>query len=855
MFPNNLTRLEAQNRAALIDSHSYRVDVDLSPGSVSRPTEQFGSSVIIGFTARAAGTAHLDLIADSVTAVILDGQPIDPASFVDSRIPLTLTPGAHELRVAAVCRYSRSGQGLHRFIDPVDGRRYLYTQFEASDARRVFGCFEQPDLKARFTISVVAPKDWTVVSNGAVADASPVGDDCLRTVFAETEPISTYLTALIAGEYASVHSSHQGAGGAIPLSIFCRQSLVDHLDAERIFSITGEGFDTFERHFDFPYPFGKYDQAFVPEYNGGAMENVGCVTLRDEYIFRSKVEQARIEYRRDTILHELSHMWFGNLVTMRWWDDLWLKESFATWASTFAVSQQVADPTIPWATFTNSSKTFAYRQDQLPSTHPIAADIVDLEAVEYNFDQITYAKGAAVLVQLVAFVGLESFLAGVRNYFRVHAYGNTSLADLLQSLEETSGRDLAQWSRQWLETAGVNTLRMEIDADDNGLINSATVVQTALDQLPTLRQHRIAFGAYQRHDGKLVRTKRIERDLAGARTAVDELVGVRAAAVVINDDDLTYAKVRLDPRSTATLLADLPTIDSALSRAVIWGSLWDACRDAELRPRQYVDLVISSVSSESGSTAVRALLGQAGVAAFGYTAPAKRTEVTNRWREGLHNLLGSAPAGSDRQLAVARSFVGAADPGWSADLIMDWLIGGRVPDGLMIDTDFRWLLISNLSRLGMIDETGIAAEEERDTSITGSEQAAGARAARPTAEAKAEAWRQAVQEDTLPNSTQAAICLNVWQRGQDDVLLPYIDRYFQAAEDISALRGVWARKGISLRKNVLRNLFPWPTDKRAFLDRLDRWLAGVDLSPTTNRAIMERRDDALRALRCQEADV
>jgi aminopeptidase N len=853
MFPNNLTRAEAQDRAALIESECYAIEIDLSGRSVSEPDEQFRSTVTLTFTARAAGSTHLDLIADAVTEAVLDGDALEIGSFQNSRLPLQLRAGQHQLTVTAICRYSRSGEGLHRFIDPVDGRTYLYTQFEASEARRVFGCFEQPDLKARFAVSVIAPEAWTIVSNGSVVDKTPAGDGSVRTRFTETLPISTYLTALIAGDYAAVHDSYDGAAGTIPMALLCRQSLAEHLDAERLFEITAEGFSTFEKHFDFPYPFGKYDQIFVPEYNGGAMENIGCVTLRDEYIFRSKVADATVEDRRDTMLHELSHMWFGDLVTMRWWDDLWLKESFATWASTFAVSQHVPDPSVPWAAFTNTSKTMAYRQDQLPSTHPIAADIVDLEAVEYNFDQITYAKGASVLIQLVAFVGLEAFLAGVRDYFRVHAYGNTTLDDLLQSLERTSGRDLSDWSRQWLETAGVNTLRLDVEVDHDGSISSARLLQEAPENLPTLRQHRIAFGVYEQRNGKLVRTQRIERDVDGPGTPIDELVGLRAAAIVVNDDDLTYAKVRTDPRSLATLLTELPAIESSVSRAVVWGSFWDACRDAEFPAADYADLVLRRVSSESGSTAVRAMLGQAGIAAFGYTSLTHRDEVTSRWRQGLHDLLTAAPAGSDLQLALARSFAGAADPGWSADLLTDWLVGSRVPDGLTIDTDLRWLLVNNLARLGMIDESGIAAEEQRDSSITGAEKAAGARAARPTAEAKAEAWRLAVEEDALTNSAQAAVCLNLWQRGQDDVLLPYVDRYFQAVEDISAVRGVWATKGISLRKNVLRNLFPWPLDKRTFLDRLDTWLAGVELSPTTSRAIMERRDDALRALRCQEA--
>jgi aminopeptidase N len=716
----------------------------------------------------------------------------------------------------------------------------------------MYGCFEQPDLKARFTVSVVAPAGWMVVSNGLVAEERACGDDLKITRFAETLPISTYLTALVAGEYDQVQGPPVGIE-ANPTSILCRRSVVDFLDAERIFSITADGFEVFERHFDFPYPFGKYDQVFVPEYNGGAMENVGCVTLRDEYLFRSKVTAASYNYRRDTILHELSHMWFGDLVTMDWWDDLWLKESFATWASNFAVSEGAEDPAQPWAAFGSSSKTLAYRQDQLPSTHPVSADIVDLEAIEYNFDQITYAKGASVLVQLVAYVGREAFLSGVRAYFAKHAYGNTSLADLLGPLEQASGRDLSQWSAQWLETAGVNTLRLGLDTDDQGMIRAGWVEQTAPERWPTLRPHRLALGLYDRAGEQLVRVDRLETDVAGPRTPVPELIGRRRPdAIVLNDDDLTYAKIRLDPQSLATVTAHLPGVPNVLTRSVLWGALWDACRDAELPAADYLDLVLRGVSAESGVTAVRNLLGQAGVAAFSYAPPARRVELADTWQRGLHRLLTAAPAGSDLQLALARALATAAEPGWAADLLQAWL-DGTAPDGLVIDTDLRWLLVSNLSRLGRLDEAAIAVEEARDTSITGSEQAAGARSARPDPAAKAEAWRLAVEDDGITNTRQNAICLSFWSRGQDHLLGGYVDRYFRAAEDISAARGVWARKGSSLRKNVLRNLFPWPVDKQALLDRIDPWLATAELSSSARRVIEERRDDLLRALRCQSA--
>ena len=706
MFPDNLTRAEAQHRSGLIATSRYVVEVDLSGRDLPEPSREFVSTTTIGFTGRAAGSTHLDLIAAEVRRATLDGVELDPASFAGSRLPLEVTPGEHELTVVAVCRYSRSGQGLHRFVDPVDDRTYLYTQFESSDARRVYGCFEQPDLKARFTLSVVAPQDWEVVSNGHLLDREPAGEGFVRARFSETEPISTYLTAVVAGHYASVRSRYSALAGELPMALYCRRSLLEHLDADQIFAVTTDGFDVFETQFGYPYPFGKYDQVFVPEYNGGAMENVGCVTFRDEYLFRSRVTAASYSRRQDTILHELSHMWFGDLVTMRWWDDLWLKESFATWASNFAVSELAEDQTAVWARFLHGFKTNAYRGDQLPSTHPVAADIPDLEAVESNFDSITYAKGGSVLVQLVGYVGREAFLDGLRSYFAEHAFGNTSLADLLGSLQEASGRDLSAWSAQWLEQPGVNLLAAELAVAD-GRVTAATIRQTAHPSWPTLRDHRLVLGLYRLVDGRLQREDRLEVEVRGAETDVAALVGrEQPDLLLLNDEDLTYAKVRLDRRSTRTALDALPTLVDPLARAVVWQALWDACRDAELTAHAYVDLVLRGVSAESDATVVTNLLGQAALAVGSYTPLATRAGTQTAWQRGLRELLHAAGAGSDDQLALARSFVAAARDPEHADEIQGWLAGTDVPEGLQVDQDLRWAVVGRLAALGRLDEAG-----------------------------------------------------------------------------------------------------------------------------------------------------
>ena len=489
----NLTREEAQQRAAVVTPSRYVVELDLSGDS----TASFGSITTIQFSATPGASTFADLVDGDIASITLNGVQLDPATYADSRIPLSNLQAENELRVEATCRYSHSGEGLHRFVDPVDDRVYLYTQFEVPDARRVFTTFEQPDLKATFEFHVTAPADWSVTSNSPTPEPEPVREGVAVWHFAPTKKMSTYITALVAGHYHRVNDVYDGAYERIPLGVFCRQSLVEHLDADEIFTITKQGFAFFESAFEMGYPFGKYDQLFVPEYNMGAMENAGCVTFRDELIFRSRQTIAAYEQRANTILHEMAHMWFGDLVTMKWWDDLWLNESFAEFAAHHS-STQATRFTDAWTGFTNNRKNWAYRQDQLPSTHPIAADNYDLHAVEANFDGITYAKGASALRQLVAWVGEKDFFAGLRAYFTKHAYGNTELTDLLSELETASGRELGDWAEEWLQTSGVNTLRADFDVDENGAFSRFSVEQTAIDAYPTLRRHRIAIGLYNR---------------------------------------------------------------------------------------------------------------------------------------------------------------------------------------------------------------------------------------------------------------------------------------------------------------------------------------------------------------------
>ncbi len=860
MYAANITRAEATRRSDQLRTNSYDVLVDLS-GRVADDQDTgdgstFVSSSRIGFTSGGGGS-HVNLIADRLLGASLDGVPLDEDAFADHRLSFSTSPGEHVLEVSAVFRYSRTGEGLHRFVDPVDGRVYLYTQLETADARRVYACFEQPDLKATFQLTVIAPEQWTVLSNSPAVTPTPEGDGLARFAFAPTPPISTYITALIAGEFHTVTDSYQGTAAEIPLSLSCRQSLVDYLDADRLFATTKAGFAVFEEQFGFPYPFADYAQVFVPEFNAGAMENAGCVTIRDEYLFRSRTTNAAYEARDNTILHELAHMWFGDLVTMRWWDDLWLNESFAEWASHFAQAKRRErgdSGDDPWATFANSRKTWAYRQDQLPSTHPIAADMVDLEAVELNFDGITYAKGASALRQLVAFVGENEFLAGVRTYFARHAWGNTQLEDLLAALTESSGRDLSHFASEWLQTSGVNTLRAEFTVDETGHFTHFAIRQSATEGWPTLRRHRLAVGLYSLVDGRLQRTDRVETDIAGELTELPELVGKRQPdLVLLNDDDLTYAKIRFDGRSLATLVAHMSSLDSALSRALVWGATWDMCRDAELSAAGFTDLALGGVAVETDLTAVGAVLNQVRTAIDYYTPQADRDALNQHFSHGLARLLKESAPGSDHQLAFARALILSAESDAALDVLRAWLDGEEAPEGLAVDTDLRWQIVTQLARRGAAGEAEIAAEAARDATAAGAEKAAGARAAQATPEAKDTAWALATADPDVPNETHFQVCSQFWQIGQSDVTARFVDSYLEVAKAISDGVDGWSERSSAIRQHVLGLLFPRPLADRELLARLDAWMDASDLSDSVRRQISERRDDAERALRCQDA--
>jgi aminopeptidase N len=838
---NNLTRDEARERSRLLSVDSYEVDLDFSSATADAPT--FSSRSRIRFRCAEPGAeTFVDVTADRITGMTLNAGGVVP-EHDGHRVRLSGLAAENELVVEADCAYMGTGEGLHRFADPVDGAVYLYTHFETFDAHRMFACFDQPDLKAAFTFRVVAPADWVVVSNtaGQVADA---GRGRVLWTFEPTAPISTYITAVVAGPYHEVRSEHDG----IPLGIYCRRSLAEFLDPERIFRETAQGFDFFHRHFGYRYPFGKYDQCFVPEFNMGAMENAGCVTFLEDYVFRSKVTRARYEFRCDTILHELAHMWFGNLVTMRWWNDLWLNESFASYVSVLACVE-ATEYTTAWTTFADVEKTKAYRQDQLSTTHPIVADIPDIEAVNVNFDWITYSKGAAVLKQLVAWVGRDAFFAGMNTYFRRHEYGNTTLADLLTALAEASGRDLSMWSKEWLQTAGVNTLRPEPEVGTDGTYTAFSVVQEAPPDHPTLRSHRVAIGLYDRTGDGLQRRHRVELDVEGPVTDVPDLVGVpEPDLVVVNDDDLTYAKVRFDRRSLATLTDHIAELRDSLPRSLCWTAAWDMTRDAELGAGDYLRMVVAGAPSEPDVGLVQTLLGQALAAVDHFSVAANRAERRQRLAELALDQLPAAEPGSDHQLIWCRAFASAATAPAHVDLLRDLLAGSHEYPGLNLDPELRWHLLRRLAALGRAADAEIGAELARDQTAAGRRHALAARAAQPTPEAKAAAWAAAVDSDELHNAEQRAVVSGFMQPEQRELLRPYRERYFEVVGPY------WAARTHETAVTVVTGLYPTFVDEPETVAMTDDYIRRHQPPPALARLLTEGRDGLQRALRAQARD-
>ena len=849
----NLTRAEAAERTGLLRVRSYRVELDLCGSAVS-----FGSRTTIVFDCVKPGAeSFVDLTAVRVSSIELNGEQLPLALAGGKRVRLPGLAAANELTISAECEYSRTGEGLHRFTDPADDSVYLYSNLATYFANQVYACFDQPDLKATFEFTVRCPSGWQVVSTmPADSVPTPAGPGIERWHFPATPPMSTYITSVIAGPYHVVRGEHDG----IPLGLYCRQSLASFLEPEELFEITKQGFDHFHRAFGVRYPFAKYDQIFVPEFNCGAMENAAAVTIVEEYIFRSRVTRARREARAQTVLHELAHMWVGDLVTMTWWDDLWLNESFATWASLVALTEATRWHGA-WITFSQQEKAWAYRQDQLPSTHPIVADIVDVASVEVYFDGITYEKGAAVLRQLVAFVGAENFLKGLRSYLAAYAWGNATLANLLDSLEQASGRQLHDWSKAWLETAGVNTLRPVFSTAADGTFTEFAVVQQAADSQPALRPHRIAIGLYDRDGGgswgvvppgqhgvPIRRRRRLELDVAGERTEVPELIGERQPdLVLVNDDDLTFAKVRLDERSLRTAIDSAGDFADQLPAALCLAAAWDMCRDAEMPARDYVTLALSAARKVDDVGVLQTMLGQAATAVRCFADPGWRETGLAVLADGLGDLVNGSRPGSDQQLAFTQALISVASSQRDLDLLAGLLEGSAAIDGLIVDTDMRWRLLLRLVGSGVLGRAAIAAEQDEDRTDAGARRAASCRAAIPDPAAKDAAWSSIISGE-LPNARFRAVLTGFHAADQDELLEPYAARFFDVVADI------WRDWGPDMSRYFVECGYPATVVTRQAIETAAELVARADLPGALRRLLSEGRDDVIRALRCRDAD-
>ena len=809
----NLTEAEAVARAAAVRDVSYEVALDLTHGET-----WYWSTTAVRFTATGAPGLFLELDCLTMVEAVLDG--ITRLELAGNRIALEGLTGEHEVKVVARCGYTRSGEGLHRFVDPADDHVYVYGNAFLDDAQRFFACFDQPDLKARVRLSVTAPDGDVVRSN---TRGSWDGE---RHVFEETAPLSTYMVTLAAGPWHGVTRRHDG----IELGVWCRASLEPHFDADELLQVTADCLDLQQRAFGSRYPFGdSYDQVFVPEFNAGAMENPGMVTFNDEsFVYRSRTTEGARRLRAQVIAHEMAHMWFGDLVTMRWWDGIWLNESFAEFMGLHTTDEGTRFSGA-WADFCLGRKAWGYRADQLPTTHSVAAEVSDNRTALLNFDGISYAKGASVLRQLVAFVGQDTFFAGLRSYLAKHAFGNTDLHDLLVELEAASGRDLEAWAKSWLETSGVATLRPRWD---NGEL---VVVQDS----ETLRDHLVEIGLYDDDGRQIVLRERIPLEVSGAETRVP---GARPAdLVLLNDRDLTFAKLRFDERSWDTVLHQLARVADPLARALCWGALWDATRDGELPARDHVHAVLSAIVAEDDPALAETLLGQAHTAAVLYAPTEERAGLVAELARVNWEAAGGDP-GSDLQLVRARAAIQATTDQRQLEGL---LRGTDVPDGLVVDSELRWLVVRRAAALGQVDGADIERELAADRTATGQLHADTAQAARPDPEAKRSAWERLLSGG-ITNSQVRALGSGFWQPGQDELLRGYVERY------VEVVPRLWSTLSPALAGSLTARLYPGTLVDEEVHAVTGRLLDREDLPAGARRIVLECRDDLHRALRAQQ---
>ena len=800
----SLTQDEARERAALLEVDRYDLALDLTglaEGDTLRVTTTIAFSA-----ATAGGTTFVDCLSD-VEEATLNGRPLPTGTPPHGRLELRDLALDNVLAVRSVQRRTDAGQGIHRSVDPSDGAVYVWTSFEPDDARVVFPCFDQPDLKAVFGIRVDAPDGWLVTSNmggGAVTTA----DGVRRWTFADTPPLSTYVPVVNAGPFVELRSTRDG----YDLGLYARRSLAPMLqrDAEELFDLTSKGLAFYGEQFAMAFPEPRYDQVFVPEF-GGAMENYGCVTWSDVFIFRDPPSYADREERALVLLHEMAHMWFGDMVTMRWWDDLWLNESFAEWACAWC-AVRCTEFTDMWAQMLATEKQDAYAADAAPTTHPIRQELVDVATAAASFDAITYPKGAAVLKQLVAFVGEDSFLEGLRSYFATYAWGNTTLDDLIAEIESASGRDLSDWVVSWLETSGTD--RLTLERQDGGRV----LVATPPDGRAPL-PHRLQIGAYAASSEGLTLLETLSVEVAGERTHVDG--GADADLLLVNDDDLTFATVRPDRVSLEILLTRGGELPSAVGRTLALTTAWSLLYDGELGAEQLIDCGVGVLTRETADSVIEPLLGRLVDAADHWAPTAARDHLQSRVSD-LCISLAEAPG---RRLAALRGLAQSA----TTPAQLEFLATHAT------EPDLRWRRLIRLAELDQLDESDVESLLDDDPDPDAWVNALRARTARPSAEAKESAWQAVMIDRKVPQDVLFLVGRSFWRPGQDDLVTPYAERFVQALPELGNAGMLWALC-------MSRGFYPAVGGEDDFRDRLGSAAGQDGVSPVVRHNVRELND-------------
>jgi len=833
-----LTQEDARRRAELVSRPEYALQLDLTAKA-----ERYQGAVTVTFEMAQAGATFLDCTSARLITVEVNGAAIDAPDWNGYRLTLHgLRQGSNTVRIAYENEYNHGGDGFHQFIDPEDGEEYLYTNFEPYNAHWLFPCFDQPDIKGRYTLAVSAPSAWKLIANGREDTVERLDGNRRRITFARTRPFSTYLFALIAGPYEVFQDQWED----IPLGFYARKSLAPFVDVEELARVTKQGMEFYARFFDYGYPFEKYDQIFVPEFNAGAMENVGAVTHSERMVFRDPPTETDRLDRAEVILHELAHMWFGNLVTMRWWNDLWLNESFATYMSYLCMVDATRFKS-SWQVFNAGMKNWAYTQDERVTTHPISGVVRDTDETFLNFDGITYGKGASAIKQLVAAIGVEGFREGMRRYFKRHEYGNTTLADWLDDLGAGAGRDLHPWAQAWLETASLNTISAHVERAGDW-IGSLELRQDAPDEHPTIRPHTLDI-ALVRNEGGAILIDSVPATIDSASERIEEAAGRPFPGLVFpNHNDHGFVKVALDERSIAFIHDNLNRIDDALLRQLIWHTLWTMVRDQQLKSTDFINLAAANVVAETDHGLVESILGRMSAAVSRYVPEDAKAEAAHRMFATAWGAL-EAVTDPDLKIIWGRTLFGVALNPDDAVHACELADGVRTVEGFTVDQDMRWSAAASAVALDLNGAwERVERERARDRSDRGQRAYLRCEVSRPDGDGKEDAWQKFTEEKGYGSLhlTGAAMSGFHWWV-QADLLEPYVDRYFKQ------LPNIFDTRDNEFAQRYFSNLFPGYRVEQSTLDQAQAILdAHGERIPTLRRQLMEAIDDLQRAIRCRE---